>query len=60
MKKMISEPKGCLTLMLSLIVICEILLKFENRITQSIGICLTPFILVLVIRLIKNDKQKVQ
>lgn len=60
MKKIISEPKGCLTLMLSLIIICEVLLKIDNRIIQTIGICLTPIIVILVILFIKSDKQKVQ
>ena len=57
MKKMISEPKGCLILMLNLIIICEILLNTSNRIIQTIGICLTPIIGLLVIQLLKAEKK---
>ena len=58
MKKFISKQKNCLLSLLTLITLCEILLKIDNKFIQSLGICLTPFIIMFGILLLKNDKQK--
>ena len=58
MKKFISNQKNCLWTLLSLILVCEILLKINNKFIQLIGIMIVPFILFLVFLLIKNDNKK--
>lgn len=58
MKKLVSKQKNCLIAMIILIVVCEILLKVDNKIIQSIGICLTPIIVYLGLLLIKKDQKK--
>ena len=60
MKKFISKQKNCLWTLLSLIIICEFLLKINNRVIQSIGIVLTPIIVILEISLIRNDQKQVK
>ena len=60
MKKFISKQKNCLWTLLGLIIVCEFLLKINNRIFQSIGIVLTPIIAILVISVIKNDQKQVK
>ncbi len=58
MKKFISKQKNCFLTLLSLIIVCELLLKINNRIFQAMGIVLTPFIALLVFLLIRNDQKK--
>ena len=58
MKKFINKQKNCFWTLLSLILVCEILLKINNKFIQSIGIILTPFIVILGYLLIKNDNKK--
>ncbi|MBQ9071843.1 MAG: hypothetical protein IJY25_01640 [Bacilli bacterium] len=58
MKKFISKQKNCLLSMIILIILCELLLKIDNKIIQSLGICLTPFIIIFGVLFLKNDKQK--
>ena len=58
MKKFVSEQKNCIITLAVLIGLCEILLEFDNRFFQTIGICLLPFIVWLVVLLIKNDNKK--
>lgn len=58
MKDFISKQKNCFLTMFSLIVICEILLKVDNKIIQTLGICLLPFIILFVLLFIKNDQRK--
>lgn len=58
MKKFIYKQKNCFWTLLSLIMICEILLKIDNKIVQSFGIALTPFIIMFGLLLIKNDQKK--
>ena len=60
MKKFISKQKNCLWTLLGLIIVCESLLKINNRIFQSIGIVLTPIIVILGISLIRNDQKQVK
>ncbi len=57
MKKFISKQKNLLMALLGLVIICEILLKINNRIIQSIGIILTPIIALLVFLVIRNDQK---
>ena len=58
MKKFIGKQKNCLWALLSLILACELMLKIDNKIIQSMGIVLTPFIVVFGILLIRNDQKK--
>ena len=60
MKKFISKQTNCLWTLLGLIIVCESLLKINNRIFQSIGIVLTPIIVILGISLIRNDQKQVK
>ena len=59
MKKFINKQKNCFWALLSLILVCELLLKIDNKIIQSIGIVLTPFIILLGVLLIRNDQKKI-
>ncbi len=58
MKKFISKQKNCFWTLFSLIFICEIMLTINNKFFQSIGIILTPFIVVFGILLMKNKKEE--
>ena len=49
MKKFISKQKNCLWTLLGVIMVCELLLKINNRVIQSIGIVLTPIIAILLV-----------
>jgi len=57
MKKFIGKQKNCFWTLLGLILVCEILLKIDNKIIQSIGIVLTPFIVMFGYLLIRNDEK---
>lgn len=59
MKKFVSKQKNCFIVMLVLITICELLLKIDNKIIQSLGIGLTPFIVLFGYLLLKNDKKDI-
>jgi len=59
MKKFISKQRNCLITMLVLIAACELLLKMDNIIFQSFGICLAPFILCFGLLLFRNDKKDI-
>jgi len=58
MKKFISKQKNCFWTLFSLIFICEILLTINNRFFQSIGIILTPVIIIFGILLMKNKTEE--
>lgn len=58
MKKFISKQKNCFWTLLSLIVLCEILLKVNNKFIQCLGIILTPVIIIFSILLMKNNYKK--
>ncbi len=58
MRKFVSKQKNCFIIMFALIAICEFFLKVDNRIIQSLGICLLPFIIFFVLLLIKNSEKK--
>lgn len=58
MKKFVNKQKNCFLTMFFLIVVCEILLRIDNKIFQSLGICLLPFIILFVFLFIKNDQKK--
>ncbi len=60
MKKIIEDPKKCLTATISLILMSEILLKSENMVIQFFGICLLPFIIGFGLLLMMNDKKSAQ
>lgn len=59
MKKFVSKQKNCFIAMLTLIAICELLLKIDNKIFQSFGIGLTPFIICFGFLLLRNDKKDI-
>lgn len=59
MKKLVYGQKNCLITLMSLIAIVELLLKIDNKIIQSLGILLTPFIIMVGYLLIKNDQKKI-
>ena len=58
MKKFISKQRNCFWTLFSLILFCEILLTIDNKIIQSIGIVLTPFIVIFGILLMLNKKEE--
>lgn len=58
MKRQQRNQKTYISVMISLIIICELLLKVDNMIIQSIGILLTPFIILCVLMTIKNDQKR--
>ena len=57
MKNLSSKQRKYLIKMFTLIFICEVLLKTENRIFQSFGILLVPFIVTFGVLLLKEDRQ---
>ena len=57
MKKLVSEPKGCLTLMLSLIFICEVLLNTGHVLLQFLGILMLPLIGTSGVLLVKSGNK---
>lgn len=59
MKSFVNKQRNCLIAMLSLIAICELLLKIDNKIIQTLGIGLTPFIMYFGILLLRNDKKNI-
>ena len=60
MKKFINEQKKCFIALISLVVICEILLRINNTIIQTIGVLLTPIIAIMVFVVIRNDQKELQ
>ena len=60
MKKFINKQKNCFMTLLGLVVICEILLRINNTIIQTIGVLLTPFIALLVFVVIRNDQKELE
>lgn len=59
MKKLVDGQKNCLITLIGLVTIVEFLLKIDNKIIQSLGILLTPFIIMVGLLLIKNDQKKI-
>ncbi len=57
MKSFISKQKNCLLSLLGVIFLCEFLLGINNKITQSMGIILSPVIAILVFFIIRNDQK---
>lgn len=53
-----SNQKKCCLLMFILIIIAEILLQIDNKIIQTFGICMLPFIILSGVILLKNDQRK--
>jgi len=58
MKRFVENPRSCLMTMILLIIVCEILLKASSVVIQFFGICLLPFIVLLGLLLMTNDKKK--
>lgn len=58
MKKFVSKQKNCFWTLICLILIVETLLTIDNNIIQSIGIVLTPILVMFGYLLIKNDQKK--
>lgn len=60
MKKLKNKQKKYFLIMLSLIAICEILLRIDNTVVQLLGICIAPIIVIYGILLLKNDQKSIQ
>ena len=58
MKKFITKQKNCLMTLIGLVVLAETLLKIDNKLMQSVGILLMPFIAACVYFVIRNDQKK--
>lgn len=58
MKKFVSKQKNCFWTLLSLILVCLVLLKIDNKLIQSMGVVLTPFIVTFGYLLIRNDQKE--
>lgn len=58
MKKFVSKQKNCFWTLFTLILVSEIMLTINNKIIQSIGIILTPIIVILTVLLMKNKKEE--
>ena len=58
MKKFISKQKNCFLAMMSLILICEILLRINNKFIQTLGVMIFPFIILFGYLLIRHDQKK--
>ena len=58
MKKFISKQKNCFWALIGLILIVETLLTIDNKIIQSMGIMLTPFLVIVGYLLIRNDQKR--
>ena len=50
--------KTYIIVMASLIVLCELLLKIDNKIVQSFGILLLPVIIVTIFKFMINDQKR--
>ena len=59
MKSFICKQKNCFITLATLIVICELLLKIDNKFIQSLGILILPFIIYFGYLLIRNDQKKI-
>ena len=57
MKNLSGKQKKYLINMFALIFICETLLKIDNKVFQSLGILLVPFIVTYGVLLLKEDKE---
>ena len=60
MKKFIGKQKNLFITLISLVIICEVLLRIDNKIIQTIGVLLTPFIAILVFLVIRNDQKELE
>ncbi len=60
MKKFIGKQKNCFMTLIISVVLCEILLRIDNRVIQSFGIALTPIIAILVYKVIRNDQRELE
>ena len=58
MKKFIDKQKNCFITLIGLVIMCEILLKIDSKITQVVGVALTPVIAILVYLVIRNDQKE--
>ena len=60
MKKFIGKQKNYFATLFILVVLCEILLRINNKVIQTIGIVLTPIIAMLVFLVIRNDQKELE
>ena len=60
MKKFIGKQKNCFMTLISLVIICEVLLRIDNKVIQAIGVSLTPVIAMMVYFVIRNDQKELQ
>ena len=57
MKKIVGTQKRGFVVLLGLIALAEILLRIDNKVIQILGVCLTPFLVVFCIFLLRNDQK---
>lgn len=57
MKKIIKNQKKCFMVMVLSIIICEILLNFDNKVAQSLGMIVVPFAVLLGLILMTNSEK---
>lgn len=55
----ISKQQRCIAKIIFLILICEIMLNAQNKIIQTIGICIVPIIVLNSVILLKNDQKRI-
>ena len=60
MKKFIGKQKNCFMALISLVIICEVLLRIDNKVIQAIGVALTPLIAMMVYFVIRNDQNELE
>lgn len=57
MKTVINDRARYITAILSLIFICEVMFQINNKIIQSLAICILPMIVVYGVLLFKNENK---
>ena len=57
MKEIIKNQKKSFIVMVLSIIICEILLNFDNKVVQSLGMIVVPFAVLLGFIIMKNSEK---
>jgi len=55
----ISKQQRCIAKLGILILICELMLNAQNKIIQTLGICIVPIIVLNSVILLKNDQKRI-
>ncbi|MDO4963448.1 MAG: hypothetical protein Q4E75_05100 [bacterium] len=59
MKKFVCKQKNCFIALTILVLVIETLLKIDNKFVQTLGILMTPMLIMFGLIIIKNDQKKV-